>query len=93
MNCPRRDLYVQVLNKQDLYNFDLQVVGRAQSLVRSFRAESWTGCLIRNPASVFLEAELVAMTSTDVIFDIEHSQDCLVQGKCSLFARWATAPR
>ena len=85
-NFPKWDLYVQVVNPQDLYKFDFDPLDATK--VWPGIAERKVGQMVlnRNPANVFQETEQVAMAPANLVPGIEPSEDRLLQGRVFSYA-------
>ena len=82
-NFPKWDLYLQVLEADQLAKFDFDPLDATkiwpEELVPSRRIGTME--LNRNPANVFQETEQVAMAPANTIPGIEPSEDRLLQGR------------
>jgi catalase len=83
---PKWDLYVQVLNPQDLASFDFDPLDATK--IWPGVAERKVGQMVlnRNPANVFQETEQVAMAPANLVPGIEPSEDRLLQGRVFSYA-------
>ncbi|MGE8279857.1 MAG: catalase [Stenotrophomonas sp.] len=87
-NFPKWDLYLQVLEAEQLTRFDFDPLDATkiwpEALVPSRRIGSMQ--LNRNPANIFQETEQVAMAPANMIPGIEASEDRLLQGRLFSYA-------
>jgi catalase len=81
---PKWDLYVQVLNPQDLSKFDFDPLDATKIWPNVPERKVGQMVLNRNPANVFQETEQVAMAPANVVPGIEPSEDRLLQGRVFL---------
>ena len=87
-NFPKWDLYLQVLEAEQLTRFDFDPLDATkiwpEALVPSRRIGSMQ--LNRNPANIFQETEQVAMAPANLTPGIEASEDRLLQGRLFSYA-------
>lgn len=83
---PKWDLYVQVLNPQDLAKFDFDPLDATKIWPDVPERKVGQMVLNRNPANVFQETEQVAMAPANLIPGIEPSEDRLLQGRVFSYA-------
>ena len=87
-NFPRWDLYLQVLEAEQLAKFDFDPLDATkiwpEEVIPSRRIGSME--LNRNPANIFQETEQVAMAPGNLIPGIEPSEDRLLQGRLFSYA-------
>ena len=83
---PKWDLYIQVVNPQDLSKFDFDPLDATK--IWPGIAERKVGQMVlnRNPANVFQETEQVAMAPANLVPGIEPSEDRLLQGRVFSYA-------
>ncbi|MDD1141068.1 catalase KatB [Pseudomonas sp. TNT2022 ID233] len=85
-NFPKWDLYIQVLNPQDLSKFDFDPLDATKIWPGIPERKVGQMVLNRNPANVFQETEQVAMAPSNVVPGIEPSEDRLLQGRIFAYA-------
>lgn len=85
-NFPKWDLYIQVLNSQDLSKFDFDPLDATKIWPGIPERKVGQMVLNRNPANVFQETEQVAMAPSNVVPGIEPSEDRLLQGRIFAYA-------
>ena len=85
-NFPKWDLYIQVLNPQDLSKFDFDPLDATKIWPGVPERKVGQMVLNRNPANVFQETEQVAMAPSNVVPGIEPSEDRLLQGRIFAYA-------
>jgi catalase len=85
-NFPKWDLYIQVLNPQDLSKFDFDPLDATKIWPNIAERKVGQMVLNRNPANVFQETEQVAMAPANVVPGIEPSEDRLLQGRVFSYA-------
>jgi catalase len=83
---PKWDLYVQVLNPQDLSKFDFDPLDATKIWPGVPERKVGQMVLNRNPANVFQETEQVAMAPANLVPGIEPSEDRLLQGRVFSYA-------
>ncbi|AMZ74276.1 MULTISPECIES: catalase KatB [Pseudomonas] len=83
---PKWDLYVQVLNPQDLAKFDFDPLDATKIWPGVPERKVGQMVLNRNPANVFQETEQVAMAPANLVPGIEPSEDRLLQGRVFSYA-------
>lgn len=85
---PRWDLYIQVLEPQDLARFDYDPLDATKIWPESDVPFRKVGQMVlnRNPQNVFQECEQVAMAPTNLVPGIEPSEDRLLQGRIFSYA-------
>ncbi len=83
---PKWDLYIQVLNPQDLSKFDFDPLDATKIWPNIPERKVGQMVLNRNPANVFQETEQVAMAPANVVPGIEPSEDRLLQGRVFSYA-------
>jgi catalase len=83
---PKWDLYVQVLNPQDLSTFDFDPLDATKIWPGVPERKVGQMVLNRNPANVFQETEQVAMAPANLVPGIEPSEDRLLQGRVFSYA-------
>ncbi|MBL0796715.1 catalase KatB [Pseudomonas sp. B7] len=85
-NFPKWDLYIQVLNPQDLSKFEFDPLDATKIWPGVPERKVGQMVLNRNPANVFQETEQVAMAPSNVVPGIEPSEDRLLQGRIFAYA-------
>jgi catalase len=85
-NFPKWDLYIQVLNPQDLSKFDFDPLDATKIWPGVPERKVGQMVLNRNPANVFQETEQVAMAPANLVPGIEPSEDRLLQGRVFSYA-------
>ncbi|WP_460095753.1 catalase KatB [Pseudomonas sp. S3_C01] len=83
---PKWDLYIQVLNPQDLAKFDFDPLDATKIWPGVPERKIGQMVLNRNPANVFQETEQVAMAPANLVPGIEPSEDRLLQGRVFSYA-------
>ncbi|WPN62791.1 catalase KatB [Pseudomonas sp. P9_35] len=83
---PKWDLYVQVLNPEDLAKFDFDPLDATKIWPGVPERKVGQMVLNRNPANVFQETEQVAMAPANLVPGIEPSEDRLLQGRVFSYA-------
>ncbi|MGQ3321993.1 catalase KatB [Pseudomonas brassicacearum subsp. neoaurantiaca] len=83
---PKWDLYIQVLNPQDLAKFDFDPLDATKIWPGVPERKVGQMVLNRNPANVFQETEQVAMAPANLVPGIEPSEDRLLQGRVFSYA-------
>jgi catalase len=83
---PKWDLYIQVLNPQDLSKFDFDPLDATKIWPGVPERKVGQMVLNRNPANVFQETEQVAMAPANLVPGIEPSEDRLLQGRVFSYA-------
>ena len=83
---PKWDLYVQVLNPQDLSTFDFDPLDATKIWPGVPERKVGQMVLNRNPANVFQQTEQVAMAPANLVPGIEPSEDRLLQGRVFSYA-------
>ncbi|POA18260.1 catalase [Pseudomonas sp. FW300-N1A1] len=83
---PKWDLYVQVLNPQDLSKFDFDPLDATKIWPGVPERKVGQMVLNRNPANVFQQTEQVAMAPANLVPGIEPSEDRLLQGRVFSYA-------
>lgn len=78
---PKWDLYVQVLQPEELAKFDFDPLDATKIWPDVPERKVGTMTLNRNPVNVFQETEQVAMAPANLVPGIEPSEDRLLQGR------------
>jgi catalase len=83
---PKWDLYIQVLNAQDLATFDFDPLDATKIWPNVPERKIGQMVLNKNPDNVFQETEQVAMAPSNLVPGIEASEDRLLQGRLFSYA-------
>ena len=83
---PKWDLYVQVLEPEDLKSFEFDPLDATKIWPNVPERKVGQMVLNRNPANVFQETEQVAMAPANLVPGIEPSEDRLLQGRVFSYA-------
>lgn len=83
---PKWDLYVQVLNPEDLPKFDFDPLDATKIWPGVPERKIGQMVLNKNPDNFFQETEQVAMAPANVVPGIEPSEDRLLQGRVFSYA-------
>src|SRR5690606_26549937 len=83
---PTWDLYMQVIEPEDLDNFDYNPLDATKIWPDVPERKVGSMVLNRNPANVFQETEQVAMAPANTIPGIEPSEDRMLQGRLFSYA-------
>lgn len=83
---PKWDLYIQVLDAQDLATFDFDPLDATKIWPNVPQRKIGQMVLNKNPDNVFQETEQVAMAPSNLVPGIEASEDRLLQGRLFSYA-------
>ncbi len=83
---PKWDLYIQVLNAQELATFDFDPLDATKIWPNVPERKIGQMVLNKNPDNVFQETEQVAMAPSNLVPGIEASEDRLLQGRLFSYA-------
>lgn len=83
---PKWDLYIQVLDAQDLATFDFDPLDATKIWPDVPERKIGQMVLNKNPDNVFQETEQVAMAPSNLVPGIEASEDRLLQGRLFSYA-------
>lgn len=85
-DCPKRDLYVQVLKPEQLASFDFNPLDATKIWPGVPERKIGTLTLNKNPGNVFQETEQSAFALANLVPGIEPSEDRRLQGRMFSYA-------